>query len=234
MPGRGFLASIKKDHRAGSCAAASFFLSSSKKHLLLSDAASCVRQQRSSQFSGIRHFTRVPATIDRIRLAFNGNILLLINRLLLILRDLQRQNTILVFRVNVLFSHTLTYIVAAAHAAGITFSVQVLAVLCFFVLIQALLGADDQVTILQVSGYFVSTSGNEKFIKSSKKLFLKILGVYICQTSYLIGTPCRLLFYFSEPGKKISTGSLHRSPISFSLFLRSGYGIALFISTVKR
>ena len=95
--------------------------------------------------------TGIGGELSRDRLAFNGNVFLFRQlRLCFLLRNLQRQDTVLQFGFDILFRERLAHIEAAAHAAGIALlSDELAGLFVLLILVKALCRRDVQVPVLQ-------------------------------------------------------------------------------------
>ena len=101
-------------------------------------------------------------------LTFYCYIAFLRDGLLVFFRNIQCQNTVFVFRMDILLGKAFAYIKAAAHAARVTFTSDVSVFFIFLILVESLLGTDGQISVIQfqldlvflkareINGYFVT------------------------------------------------------------------------------
>ena len=81
---------------------------------------------------------------------FDGDVLVLLDLLDVLLWNADLQDAVLEFGLNVLLGQLVADIEAAAHAAGVALAADILAVFLLLVLVKALGCADAQVTVVQL------------------------------------------------------------------------------------
>src|SRR5699024_6426513 len=103
----------------------------------------------------------------RERSSLNRDGLFRLNFFCVLLRDAQFQDTILKFRLDVFLCHSVAYIEASLHCAGITLLADVFAFLILLIFIQAFRSGNGQVTVLKFDVdliFLESRQINVKFI----------------------------------------------------------------------
>ena len=111
----------------------------------------------------------------RERSSLNRDGLFRLNFFCVLLRDAQFQDTILKFRLDVFLCHSVAYIEASLHCAGITLLADVFAFLILLIFIQAFRSGNGQVTVLKFDVdliFLESRQINVKFISCMISVFM--------------------------------------------------------------